>query len=513
MATNTKRKTCLKCKKEPFFNDPTEIVGKYCYDHKSDIMINVLDRKCSKEGCITIPCYNFPKEKKAMFCKEHREDGMVNVKDARCLSENCIKIATCNFPNEKKRLFCSTHKLADMIDVSHKHCAVPECYKRAGHNYITEKTPLYCNEHRLKDMVNVTTRRCLNETCIRRPAFNFPDKKTAIYCSVHKLDGMTDIKTKKCLKCDTVPNFNFPGEKRAIYCEAHALFGMMNIRAPKCTKCSKVPSFNYPSEKNAIVCLEHIEKGMINMNSKRCRMNRCRECAIYGNVNCKPQYCDAHKDTGMVNLVIEDQCSLCDNEHIFNINGIKYCSSHVPETHTNTIKRKCKYCDILEDVSFVCKDCKKIQHQKEYSIVRYLRKVIDTPFEYNTSKVLNRCSKRRPDIYFELDKHCVIVEIDEDQHRTYKGSCECARISEIVGSIGGLSVVFIRYNPDSVKHRNAMKKIDATTRINLLVKTIQDEIQRNYEKFTVRLVQLFYDDHNEIFQYKRDEDITNYVAI
>lgn len=73
-------------------------------------------------------------------------------------------------------------------------------------------------------------------------------------------------------------------------------------------------------------------------------------------------------------------------------------------------------------------------------VVRYIRKNINTKFEYNTSKILQGCSKKRPDVFFELDKHCVIVEIDEDQHKNYIESCECARINEIVNGIGGKSV-------------------------------------------------------------------------
>ena len=47
--------------------------------------------------------------------------------------------------------------------------------------------------------------------------------------------------------------------------------------------------------------------------------------------------------------------------------------------------------------------------------------------------------KKRPDIFFDLSTHCVIVEIDENQHNSYEDICECARINEIVNGIGGRS--------------------------------------------------------------------------
>ena len=122
------------------------------------------------------------------------------------------------------------------------------------------------------------------------------------------------------------------------------------------------------------------------------------------------------------------------------------------------------------------------------------RKVIDTKFEYDSSKMLNGCSKKRPDIYFELIKHCIIVEIDENQHKTYEDICECARINEIVNGIGGRSVIIIRYNPDKIKNNNKIIKIDQQTRLNLLTDTIKKELTRDYNKFVVKIIQLYYDD-------------------
>lgn len=58
--------------------------------------------------------------------------------------------------------------------------------------------------------------------------------------------------------------------------------------------------------------------------------------------------------------------------------------------------------------------------------------------------MLNECSKKRPDIFFELAKYCIIVEIDENQHNSYTETCECARINDIVNGIGGKSIVIIK---------------------------------------------------------------------
>jgi hypothetical protein len=218
----------------------------------------------------------------------------------------------------------------------------------------------------------------------------------------------------------------------------------------------------------------------------------------------------------MINLILENKCSIieCDKEHGFIIDNIKYCMEHCPDTNIEiNIKRLCKFCDIKEESKFVCNECKKIQNKKEWAIVRYLRKEIDTQFEYNTSKMLQGCSKKRPDIYFELNKHCVIVEIDEHQHDSYQDSCECARLNEIVNGIGGKSVIVIRYNPDKIKSKNKIIHIQQSDRVELLVKTIKNELLKDYDTFIVKIIQLYYDDNYEEYNPIKEEIITDIVCV
>jgi hypothetical protein len=110
-------------------------------------------------------------------------------------------------------------------------------------------------------------------------------------------------------------------------------------------------------------------------------------------------------------------------------------------------------------------------------------------------RILPGCSKKRPDIYFELNKHCVIVEIDENQHNSYEDSCECARINEIVNGIGGRSVIIVRYNPDVVRNNGKIVKISDSDKLDLLVKTIKDELVKEYDTFIVKNIQLYYNDN------------------
>lgn len=55
----------------------------------------------------------------------------------------------------------------------------------------------------------------------------------------------------------------------------------------------------------------------------------------------------------------------------------------------------------------------KIRNKKEWVIIRYIKKNINVDFICDSNKMLNGRSKKRSDMYVELDKHCIVIEIDE----------------------------------------------------------------------------------------------------
>ncbi len=110
--------------------------------------------------------------------------------------------------------------------------------------------------------------------------------------------------------------------------------------------------------------------------------------------------------------------------------------------------------------------------------------------------------------------HCVVVEIDENQHRGYQESCECARLSEIVGGIGGRGVTVIRFNPDATWHDNRLLTFSMAHRLDMLVAVLKDELDAEPDKFGVNIIQLYFNvkdagDYEEV----RREDITTVVAV
>jgi hypothetical protein len=105
----------------------------------------------------------------------------------------------------------------------------------------------------------------------------------------------------------------------------------------------------------------------------------------------------------------------------------------------------------------------------------------------------------------------LIVEIDENEHKSYEDTCECARINEIVGSIRR-SVIFIRFNPDKTYHKDIKINFDYKKKYDMLVQTIKNELTTEYDTFLVKVIQLYYSDTYDIYQETKEEIITDKVT-
>ena len=47
---------------------------------------------------------------------------MVDVKNKHCKTENCLTRPNYNYSTQKTGLYCNIHKFENMIDISHKKC-------------------------------------------------------------------------------------------------------------------------------------------------------------------------------------------------------------------------------------------------------------------------------------------------------------------------------------------------------------------------------------------------------
>jgi hypothetical protein len=191
---------------------------------------------CIYPECKTRPTFNIAGEKKALYCFAHKLDGMVNVINKTCIHATCKKQPAFNAVGEKKSLYCSAHKLDGMVNVINKTCIHPQCKTRPSYNADGERKPVYCAAHKLDGMVDVTNKTCIHPDCKTIPNYNADGETKALYCAAHKLDGMIDVKNKTCVHpdCKKQPTYNADGETKAIYCFEHKLDGMINVKDKTC---------------------------------------------------------------------------------------------------------------------------------------------------------------------------------------------------------------------------------------------------------------------------------------
>lgn len=473
-------------------------------------------KKCQVENCEKTPVYNFKpnKEDGGILCGEHKEPNMIDVTRKICEEDTCIKQANFNYKGETKGIMCSDHgKKLGMVNVLQKTCE--KCDKR-GHFTVEGKEGMYCRTHAGEDGTSKANKPCAGEKCNKQPSFNMPGEEKGLYCFDCKKDGMIDVKNKLCCKCNKVrPNFNYPSESRPLYCFDCKTDDMVDVMHITCHTpgCTTRASYNYASESGPIHCAEHGGKieGMINFIVDLCENKDCGKVASFGNPGTtKGRWCSIHKEDDGVD-VRHIKCSEDGCNAQARYSNFKYCLQHCPEEeYKNSINKVCRYCDLTNESQYVCNDCKKRANKTEWAVVQYIKQNIDSNFIHNSSRMFNGLSIKRPDLFVELPTHCIIVEIDESQHKAYK--CECARVAEIVGCLGYLKkkpIIFIRFNPDRIKHKNKVITVDMKTRLSKLVDIIKSELDKQYDTFVVMLIQLYYDDTYKAYCDVKVQDITD----
>ena len=324
--------------------------------------------------------------------------------------------------------------------------------KKASFNFIGLK-PKFCSNCKLPDMIDVVNPKCINCNN-KQPKFNIPTESKGLYCNDCKLPNMIDVKNKKCISCnDKRPYFNHPTESKGLYCGKCKLPDMIDVVNPKCINCKdKRPYFNHPTESKGLYCGKCKLSGMVDVKSKKCITESCEQFS--------------HKD---------NNCWRC---YYF----------HNPSKKPKRLK------------------------VKEEEVVNYLKQEFKD-IEMITDKALigdGLCLKNRPDVLIHLNKHSIIVEIDEEQHKWYNPICDKARINNIQEALDR-PIIIIRFNPDgytengkkikscfNIDKKTGMRtipKIQEQNWFNRLAK-LKDTLTfslDNYKDDPIRIFKLFYD--------------------
>ena len=206
---------------------------------------------------------------------------------------------------------------------------------------------------------------------------------------------MIDVIHKKCiyLNCKKIPSYNVESEKKALYCYEHKKDDMMNVKAKKCIypNCKIIACYNVEGKKSGLYCVEHKKENMINVTNNTCKSDWCKT---------------------LVEEKYDGYCLFC-------------------------------YINLFPD-----KPVSRNYKTKEYSVVEFVKSKFHDYTWISDKKIVDGCSKRRPDLFLDLGYQVIIIEVDENQHIDYDCSCENKRLMELSQDVNHRPIVFIRFNPD-----------------------------------------------------------------
>lgn len=452
---------------------------------------------CENQECTKNAYFNIPEQKKGRFCSTHKEPNMINVKDKHCFEQGCCQRPSFNILG-KKPLFCGTHKTSEMVNVMTKFCHFNGCYITPVYNDPDKKTGKFCVTHKESNMINVVSNSCRNEGCHSIPSFGITSNKPT-HCLIHKTEEMIDVKHKKCNQdsCNKIPCYANPTDTIPTHCSEHKTEEMVNVKHKKCNEdgCNKIPSYNYIGIQTAKYCKNHKLDEMVDVTHKKCRYEGCIIRPTYNiAIENIPKFCFTHKTIEMIDVYNKK----CINEWCENRN------------YDNKYEGYCINCFIH---MFPDKPNARNYKTKEQSVVEYIKNEFPNFTWICDKRVIDGCSRRRPDLFLDLGFQIIIVEVDENQHINYDCSCENRRLMELSQDVGHRPIVFIRFNPDDyiLKDKSKIKSCWTTSKATNLVSVDKNKRKQwnhrletlgNWIKYwsenktdkVVEVVQLFFDE-------------------
>jgi len=359
-----------------------------------------------------------------------------------CEFENCQNRASYGYYYEKP-LRCKDHKgdMKPQYDI----CM---CGKsKPNFNYENEKRPKCCKECKDPEMIDIVHPKCI--ICKKiQPTFNYPNEKKRLYCSKCATEDMVDVIHPKCIMCKkNQPNFNYPNETKPLYCSTCKKEDMIDIIHPKCITCNKKrPSFNYSGENKPLYCRKCSNNEMIDIRSKKCK----------------------------------GQDGLCTQQANKKYKG--YCSTCFAHYFPNdplTFQIRCKTKEIAVR-DFINANYEGFHHDKQLST--------------------GHCDctvRRRIDHRKLIDGTLLVIETDENQHKSYDKMDEETRYDDLYMAYSG-KWIYIRFNPDKYKNKKGENNNPTIAkRLARLKKEIDKQVKRiekGENKELVERVYLYYDE-------------------
>ena len=338
-------------------------------------------------------------------------------------------------------------------------------------------------------------------------------KKIKSLCTECSSSGICIHKKPKtnCVECNGGSICNHKKRRsRCIECNGGSICPHKKLKS-RCAECDGTSLCIHKKRKDN--CTECVESECICEHKKR--KSRCADCQgteicphgkyKYNCVECNSNNICEHKK-------IKSQCITCHGYRICQHNkrrsaciictpdsACQYCKHvYIISSHWKPYCFRC-YCVLNPNVK-IPRQFKLKEHYVMDALKEHYKDTLTMSFD---KTIEGGCSKKRPDLFIDFGSHCLIIEIDENQHVNY--ACEQVRIIRLYEDVNGLTidskessntgfrkVIFLRFNPDgyteeSKKYKSpfgytptGIIKIDTeemTRRIQLLIKKL-DECQK-----------------------------------
>jgi hypothetical protein len=397
-----------------------------------------------------------------------------------CNYQNCRKRASYGVKRNEP-LRCKLHK--ENMKLSSLIC---QCGKAKPYfNEPGETTTICCSSCKTDTMIDIKNKRC--QCGKARPNFNEPGETTLICCVSCKTNTMIDIKNKRCQCGKSQPNFNEPGETTLICCVSCKTDTMINVKDKRCQCGKSQPCFNEPSETTPICCSSCKTDTMIDVKSKRCQ---CMKHPIFNEPSeTTPICCSSCKTDTMIN-VKDKRC-----QGIITDNGI--CPCPFDTRGNKKYKNYCIECFRrnfpLDPLTFQIRS-----KTKEIAVRDYINANFEG-FQHDKIMTTSHCDcsiKRRIDHRYLINNTLLVIETDENQHKSYDKMDEETRYDDLYMAFSG-KWIYIRFNPDKyINQKGTRKNPTIANRLYVLKDEIEKQMKRienNENTELVERIYLYYD--------------------
>ena len=168
----------------------------------------------------------------------------------------------------------------------------------------------------------------------------------------------------------------------------------------------------------------------------------------------KRRYCGDHKVPGVI-ISPNRCCESCREPALWGAMEPARCDNHKFKDDDNLVERACAKCNLamrLNAKSLLCVYCSGVARRlvRQREVKNYLQANLNIPwnnYDSVTEDSKKWGDKERPDIFWDRGDYCVVLEVDEDQHKRRPEECDCMRMVNLHSNFGR-PTYFIRFNPD-----------------------------------------------------------------